>query len=171
MYLSDQQLMLLEQLTYLEDLDLGISLPAKTDNLGQYVDLIVKNEAVMKKLRADPGEFTSGEQWAAILQGIANDEDLRKLKPHDVNGSVYARSFTDPDDESKGIVIFKGTADAREWDDDVRGLNVADTPCQEEARNYIEGLPFKDITVVGHSKGGNKAQYVTVTSDKVSRCI
>lgn len=30
---------------------------------------------------------------------------------------------------------------------------------------------YDSITVTGHSKGGNKAQYVTVLSDKVDRCI
>lgn len=43
--------------------------------------------------------------------------------------------------------------------------------CQKEALDYIECLPYEDITVVGHSKGGNKAMYVAVTSGKVSRNI
>ena len=41
----------------------------------------------------------------------------------------------------------------------------------ESCSDYIENLPYDSITVAGHSKGGNKAQYVTVLSDKVDRCI
>lgn len=178
MVLSDQQLMLLEQLTYLEDVftdnyqeKLGIVLPENASNLGQYVDVITKNAEVMKKLREKSGAFTSGEEWTAILEAISKDEDLRRLVPYDNNSSVYAQSFQDPDDQTKGVVIFKGTADAYEWDDDVRGLNLSDTPSQINARNYIQGLPFDSITVAGHSKGGNKAQYVTIVCDKVDYCV
>ena len=39
-----------------------------------------------------------------------------------------------------------------------------------EAADVVLG-PYDSITVTGHSKGGNKAQYVTVLSDKVDRCI
>ena len=173
MVLSDQQLMLLEHLTYLEDYqkEFNLVLPEGASNLGQYVDTITKNPEVMAKLREDNDGFTTGKEWAAILDAISNDEDLRRLVPYDKNGSVYAQSFQDPDDPSKGVVIFKGTADAYEWDDDVRGLNLADTPSQIDARNYIEGLPFDSITVAGHSKGGNKAQYVTILSNKVDYCV
>ena len=178
MVLSDQQLMLLEQLTYMEDVftneyqgELSIVLPENASNLGQYVDTITQNPEAMKMLREKGGDFTSGEEWSAILDAISKDEDLRRLVPHDKNASVYAQSFRDPDDPTKGVVIFKGTADAYEWDDDVRGLNMADTPSQIDARNYIEGLPFDSITVAGHSKGGNKAQYVTIVSDKVDYCV
>ena len=173
MYLSDEQLMLLEQLTYIDEVEnqMGITLPQGSRSLGEYIDVLAGNPDLMDSIRQQNWPFTSGEQWADIIEAVAADEDLRRLVPYDDNESVYARSFTDPDDSTKGVVIFKGTADAREWDDDVRGLNVADTPCQLEAKDYIEGLPFDSITVAGHSKGGNKAQYVTVTSDKVDRCV
>ena len=39
-----------------------------------------------------------------------------------------------------------------------------------EAADVVLGS-YDSITVTGHSKGGNKAQYVTVLSDKVDRCI
>ena len=42
---------------------------------------------------------------------------------------------------------------------------------QIDALNYINSLGFDNITVTGHSKGGNKAQYVTILSSKIIKCI
>ncbi|MGN0028086.1 MAG: hypothetical protein ACI33I_13945, partial [Clostridium sp.] len=42
---------------------------------------------------------------------------------------------------------------------------------QKEALDFIESLPYIDITTVGHSKGGNKSMYVRITSDKVKRSV
>lgn len=51
---------------------------------------------------------------------------------------------------------------------------MSDTIQQERAAEYINNLPLKygnDLTVSGHSKGGNKAQYVTIVTDRVERCL
>ena len=36
---------------------------------------------------------------------------------------------------------------------------------------YVGGLPYDDITVIGHSKGGNKAMYTAITCEAVKRCV
>ena len=58
-----------------------------------------------------------------------------------------------------------------EWYDNFTGLGTSDTEIQKETRDFIEGLPYDDITAVGHSKGGNKAMYSAIVSDKVSRAV
>ena len=68
-------------------------------------------------------------------------------------------------------MAFKGTSGSQEWVDNVQGLNQADTQAQQDALNYINGLPYDSITVTGHSKGANKGMYVAITSDKVHRCV
>lgn len=74
-----------------------------------------------------------------------------------------------PDQKRSGFVQSGYGKD--EWIDNAIGLGVSDTERQKAALDYIENLPYDSITVAGHSKGGNKAQYVTVLSDKVDRCI
>lgn len=174
MKLSDSQLMLLEQLTYadenlFEKLDIPNFKPKnKLRNLGK-ISYEKINSLKGKKIK---DSTVSGDEWADILCAIKSDPDLM---------SLTCESY---DDKSKGYcyvsksgdayVTFRGTDSTDggiEWKDNVEGLGLTDTTCQKKALNYIENLQYDNITVCGHSKGGNKAQYVTITSDKVNRCI
>lgn len=67
--------------------------------------------------------------------------------------------------------MFRGTSGDIEWHDNGQRGYLSDTDQQKAALKYIESLPYNNITVTGHSKGGNKAQYVTILSDKVVRCL
>lgn len=68
------------------------------------------------------------------------------------------------------IFVYKGTGGDLEWRDNGEGgySNVTDTAQQEKALEYYEKMKAKfgnngqKIYVTGHSKGGNKAQYVGV---------
>ncbi len=66
-------------------------------------------------------------------------------------------------------------AQGKEWAAIIRALkseeSIKDLVISDVASNANGKTPYNDITVVGHSKGGNKAQYVTVLSDKVTRCV
>lgn len=174
MKLSDSQLMLLEQLTYadenlFEKLDIPNFKPKnKLRNLGK-ISYEKINSLKGKKIK---NSTVSGDEWADILCAIKSDPDLM---------SLTCESY---DDKSKGYcyvsksgdayVTFRGTDSTDggiEWKDNVEGLGLTDTTCQKKALKYIENLQYDNITVCGHSKGGNKAQYVTITSDKVNRCI
>ena len=179
MKLSDEQLMLLEQLTYLdkkffEEIKMDYK---KTNN--SVSDFLAKfDDEALKKLEKHgtiEDTYTQGSEWAAVIRAIKEDEDLMNLKiagePWISKGKTAAICFIDPEEPDKSIVAFRGTLDGYEWEDNVQGLNRADTKCQKKALDYIEKLPYSDITVVGHSKGGNKAQYVAIVSDKVKRCV
>lgn len=174
MQLTDQQIMLLEQLTYLND---GVAEAAGV-RLGAYqsVERLLQefDEAALQRLEQSDktlnGEI-DGKEWAAIIRAIKNDEQLYSMNIADRNEDVKAICFTEPGSEGEAIVAFRGTSGQREWEDNSDGLYSADTECQKEALAYIESLPYDDITVTGHSKGGNKAQYVTILSDKVNRCV
>lgn len=90
-------------------------------------------------------------------------------------GDIRAICFTFPDDEDNAAVVFRGTGGAYEaWADNVRGEYMPDTKLQKIADDFVRydcGV-YDSITVSGHSKGGNMAQYVTVTNaDRVRRCI
>lgn len=117
----------------------------------------------------------SGKEWADIIRYIKGNEKLKNLVLTDTmensKGTTLALCFTETADSSEAIVAFKGTSGGEEWIDNVEGLNVSDTQCQKEALDFIESLGYTDITVTGHSKGGNKAMYVAITSDKVKECV
>lgn len=178
-YLTDEQLMLLEQLTYLnKDIAEAAEIPyvSPTDSVEKILALYDDEALARLEQAGDIGTTSSqGNEWAAIICAIKADPDLMKLKLTstytDEDGNKLAFCFADPDVPEQAIVVFKGTTGGDEWYDDVEGLNSADTACQQEALNYIESLPYSDITVAGHSKGGNKAQYVTILSDRVTRCV
>ena len=174
MQLTDEQIMLLEQLTYLENR----VAEAADVVLGPYdsVESLLRqfDEDALAELEGSNEQFEgriSGKQWAAIIRQIQNDPELYSLDIADKDDSVQAICFTDPNDPDSALVAFKGSTGQEEWQDNGSGLGLSDTEKQKEALEYIENLPYDSITVTGHSKGGNKAQYVTILSDKVDRCI
>lgn len=174
MQLTDEQIMLLEQLTYLENR----VAEAADVVLGPYdsVESLLRqfDEDALAELEDSNEQFEgriSGKQWAAIIRQIQNDPELYSLDIAGKDDSVPAICFTDPNDPDSAVVAFKGTTGQKEWWDNGSGFGLSDTEKQKEALEYIENLPYNSITVTGHSKGGNKAQYVTVLSDKVDRCI
>ena len=177
MELSEQQLMLLEQLTYFDNkIYEKAGIRYNKDNAKTVGDIVNSfTEENFKKLRSSDFDFAEGNEWEAVIRAIQDDPNLKKLEIADVKKNrrdkLVAICYVNPDDRNKSIVTFRGTTDGDEWKDDALGLDRSDTPIQREALKYIDGLPYSDITVVGHSKGGNKAQYVALLSDKVTRCL
>lgn len=182
MALTDSQLMMLEQLTYLTNSVYKNAGTSKVDNprtVREMMSAFMDENGNLDLSQLDgpnaaSGEFTSGSQWAGMLRQIANDPSLMDLEIgasyYDEDGATLATCYSDPA-TGEAYVTFRGTTGSREWHDNVLGLYQSDTACQEEALAYIESLPFDDITVIGHSKGGNKAMYVTLLSDKVTHCV
>ena len=112
------------------------------------------------------------EEWINILVQIKNKPNLKELKIKNIDNyeeSIRVASFVD--EQESAAVVFRGTATEGEWEDNGQGAYEYDTKEQIDALNYINNLEFKDIIVTGHSKGGNKAQYVTILSDKINKCI
>ena len=173
MSLSDEKMMLLEQVTYSGKVlnALGISYG---DLSNAYSKLLSLDDEDLEKLRkmekvgSDVGSI-SGEKWADMITALKEDPELNSLKCVGYNDDAKALCFESATGEA--YVAFKGTDGPDEWKDDADGLGVSDTPCQEAALRYINGLKYDHINVVGHSKGGNKAQYVALLSDKVDHCV
>ena len=114
-------------------------------------------------------EFLKQEERAAILRVIRKNKHLLSLYVWGRDDNVFATCYRDA--EGKAYVTFRGTSTGEEWLDNLEGSFAVDTKSQKEALEYVEALPFDRITVAGHSKGGNKAQYVALLSDKVDRCV
>ncbi len=90
---------------------------------------------------------------------------------HDMgfNEGTNAATFTSPDGESM-YVVYRGTSDG-EWLDNGMGLYEDETVQQRQAVEYFDSVMgsvaltgVQRIVVTGHSKGANKAQYVTMES-------
>ena len=74
--------------------------------------------------------------------------------------------FNEPGNKDDAIVCFRGTLNGKEWNDNGEYICAARTDCNQAALVYINGLPYSNITVVGHSKGANKAAYVFLNLTK-----
>lgn len=188
--MQDYDLLMLENLTYLEDSgvssitfhSVGGYVPLENCNtIGEFLDQFGENELEQldnafveieegDKCRLEPD--TDKQEWAARIRYMKENEDIRSLKSYNCkNGDNYCLKFEDPNDANHCIVAFQGTNGTDEWVDNIEGLNRSDTERQISAKNYIDGLDYDKVTVVGHSKGGNKAMYVAVTCDKVDKCV
>ncbi len=185
--LTNNEIYLLEHLTYLGS---SVLSNAKNDDKlklninnykGQSVRTILElftdddlNNLIEKGDKRLDG-WISAKEWADVISTIKKNDHLCELQltntlSNDVG--VVALAFEDKKDPSTdAIVAFSGTKGANDWADNGESICLADTKQQIEALNFIESLPYENITVTGHSKGGNKAMYVTILSDKIKHCL
>lgn len=181
--ITDNQLAMIEQLTYIKDAADAVDVDLKLKG-GKSIAYILNQftEDALKKLESlgneeISGALVSGAEWASIIRYLKSDKDISELVlgKKKMRGKVpLILTFHRKGDLKEAIVAFKGTTDTSEiseWADNVEGLISYDTKAQEEAFNFIEGLKYSDITVIGHSKGGNKAIYTAIRSDKVTRAV
>lgn len=123
------------------------------------------------------------ETFKNLFKIAREDPSLRELELFQVRESDYEKYHTSKSDApilafkngDNPVVVFRGTeSGTEEENDNFRGINETDTEAQKRALGYITILHdeygFDNISVSGHSKGGNKAMYVTLLSDYVSDC-
>lgn len=186
--LTTEQLLLLENLVYIESdgnfhsIEEGITEYA---TVGQWI-----NKIDISKINDDQTytSYTTGADWKKIIEAVKNDETLMNMKIDTAfidngenGGGGRSAVFVNPQ-TGEAVVAFRGTA-SHEWMDNFVGggpTNTADgvsTPQQENALKWYQdwyengGCDSTYITVTGHSKGGNKAKYITVMDDTVDRCV
>ena len=166
--LTYEELILLDNLIYLK-------LNVKEDEkLIDIVNKILTNEDLDNIIDniGDCSLKMAKNEWINILEQIINEPNLRKLRIKSVDNYKHGMRFVCfADEKNNATVVFRGTTTKKEWDDNGKGAYEFDTLEQIDALNYINSLEYNDITVTGHSKGGNKAQYVTVLSSKIMNCI
>ena len=123
------------------------------------------------------------DEFSIIINTIKKNKELyEKIKIVDVDNSVYG-NISGSDRvvnvtflyEDNLIIVYKGTAGDFEWKDNVEGTyNISDTKQQRIALSYFDEMveKFKDVKKVyvsGHSKGGNKSQYIGVLRGNMSK--
>ena len=140
----------------------------------------------IRNKKDESGYYPAGineEEFLNILNTVDHNRKIyEKIKIVDVDNSVYGNasgsyrvvnvSFQFKDNL---IIVYKGTAGDFEWKDNVEGTyNITDTKQQRRALSYFDEMveKFPDINkiyVSGHSKGGNKAQYIGVLRGDMSK--
>lgn len=109
----------------------------------------------------------------AVLKEAVENEEVGSLKiccqsfNMGYDAGTAACTFTS-DDENSVYVVYRGTGDG-EWPDNGIGMTSATTVQQEKALAYfeevVETMALSEenrVIVTGHSKGGNKSQFVAM---------
>lgn len=110
-----------------------------------------------------------GETLSSIeLVNVSSDATKDNWK----DDLIQACTFKDAD--GNYYVTYRGTGDGR-WGDNGVGMTAESTVMQEAAKDYFDDMAEmyfvdayeegKSVYVSGHSKGGNEAQYVYMTSE------
>ena len=180
MHYKMDELLLLEMITYFttkEPLKNILDTDAKT--IAEYV-----NEIDLDKIIDDDdyASYITGFDFKNIIVALKNNERLLEakiLEPHldDAYGAGGGISVVFINEKiNEAVIAFRGTA-ANEWIDDFVGANQIDSLQQINALEWYKnvysklGLDKYFVTVIGHSKGGNKAKYITILNDTVDRCV
>lgn len=115
------------------------------------------------------------EQAESILQELQSSENLKDLTIQSSIDNEGVRASCFVDSQGNATVAFRGTGGSYEaWSDNVRGEFLADTQYQKQAADFVRNScgAYDNITITGHSKGGNLAQYCTVVcGDQIGRCV
>ncbi|EOS35199.1 hypothetical protein C808_04978 [Lachnospiraceae bacterium M18-1] len=168
--LSNAEMAVLNSLVYI-DIDYTEKDGKK---LGEIIEEIEKNDSWSR-----PESEISREECRETFRAIKNNPSLQQLEifqKKELDYSYYsdARILTLKNGDTP-IVIFHGTSGKAEEEDNYAGANLSDTNSQKKALEYINRLHddygYENISVTGHSKGGNKAMYVAVLSDYVTDCV
>ena len=95
---------------------------------------------------------------------------------HCTEDPIQAYAFKDA--QRNLYIAYRGTGNGR-WQDNGQGLYDPSTDMQDAAKEFAEsciekyGNDAPNIYITGHSKGGNEAQYVTLTAknrDRITSC-
>lgn len=120
--------------------------------------------------------FMDENSFLSIINTVREEKNLfSKIKIANINNDqgVISAIF---EFENNAIFVFKGTSGSLEWNDNREGIfeNNPDTKQQVKAYEYFEKnifdsylkVKYKNVYVTGHSKGGNKAQYIGVRAGR-----
>ncbi len=179
--LSIEEIVLINNLLYCENLGgpkgTFLSTSQESRTIGDFIDGVLDNAA---KIENDKEYSTgvTGAEYKQIMWSIRPNEHLKNiiiLQVHyESDGAGGGRSaFLYDPQFNEAIVAFKGTQSDAEWIDNVAGLYMVPTDFQTNALNWFRSLDFTDIdtiTVTGHSKGGNKAKFITIMDDRIDSC-
>ncbi|MBS5215336.1 MAG: DUF2974 domain-containing protein [Clostridiales bacterium] len=144
---------------------------AEAFSVGELLSFIDTDQ--YKKQGGLSGPATTKEEWENMIRLAKEDEQLCRLRlaerKNDPRTGAKAICFYD-EETDEAAVVFSGTG-YNEWRDNFTAGTQTDTKQQIDALEWFETLDYENITVSGHSKGGNKAMYIAVCSEKEVSCV
>lgn len=169
--LSERELLMLSNYLYMEhSVTKGTIRDALTQLYNEY------GEIDSAKLVGLSGGMNTQDATTILNEMNRSSEQFKSLRVTQTidNGEIRGACFVNPD-TGKATVVFRGTGGGyRAWTDNVLGQYMRDTRMQKQAVDFLEQEcgNYDQITVAGHSKGGNLAQYATVLCpERVNRCV
>lgn len=184
MALTTEQSLLLTNLIYMEPGDVNSPLQRADSFEGQTIaDWINSIDVSRLEDGKSYGSYMTGKDWKNIIQAVKEDDTLMQMSIADTHtdttgdGGGGRSAVFISEETGDAVVTFKGTESSREWADNFEGGNVTDTAHQQNALEWYQdvydeyGLDQYEVTVTGHSKGGNKAKYITILDDTVDHCV
>ena len=175
MHFKTDELLLLENITYIADLEpLKSVLSFDKVSVKDYLDSIDMDKIIDDEYYAS---LLTGYDFKNIIEAIKKNERLTSsiiYEPHIDNayGAGGGLSVVFINEKMKeAVVAFRGTA-TKEWIDDFVGANQVDSLQQINSLEWYKAIYEKlhleeyYVTVTGHSKGGNKAKYITILNVK-----
>lgn len=181
--LTKEQVLLLNNLMYLSDTEpLKNIVKSDAATIEDFIGTISINEIQDNK---DYGSYMTGKDWKNLINAVKSDDQLMNMQivethvDNDPNGGGGISAVFVHPETKEAVVAFRGTSE-HEWKDNFTGGGPTDTVDgvstfqQENALNWYQSLDlskYETVTVTGHSKGGNKAKYITVLDNSVDRCL
>lgn len=168
MALSNEQLLMLDNLIYTDYCNNG-------DTVAHIIEKMTDD---MNRGKTIDGCEMTNDEWYSIIKAIEDepvllDYSVQNFK-EDATGTRAACFVNNVENPTDVNVVFRGTSGDYEWHDNGEGGYSSDTGQQKAAAEYVNNLPQEygnKMTVTGHSKGGNKAQYVTIATDRIAKCV
>ena len=144
----------------------------------------IKIEHLLEKGDEMVGTFLTGYEWAQVIEILRTDEDLKNLKvkanetltengvaKHNMSTCYEFPAGENATEQDKDAVItYRGTAGSltgQDWIDNIAGAYEIDTEEQLNALKFYRNnaANYKSVSLVGHSKGANKAMYVATVAN------
>ncbi|MBR4667713.1 MAG: DUF2974 domain-containing protein [Butyrivibrio sp.] len=180
--LSREEVVLINTLLYIENLGgpsgTFLSETLECGTIGEFAKSVLRNtDKIDDKKEYSTG--VTGAEYKEILNAVLQNKHLKNIIIQSVHyesvsaGGGRSAFLFDPS-ANEAIVAFKGTQSDAEWVDNVSGVYKVPTEFQQNALEYFRSLPlegYDTITVTGHSKGGNKAKFITLMDDRVDNCF
>lgn len=178
MALTTEQLLILNNLMYLTEGNGDCILNTGTNSdidVGTWLQTLKDNGVPFgENAKMSPEEFD------AVVNAALQDETICSMTIQatyqDNAGGGGTSALFISEATGDAAVVFCGTAGG-EWKDNFEGGNVSDTQCQENALAWYQEIYGKynldqyETYVSGHSKGGNKAKYITIVDGNVDHCV
>ncbi len=172
--MNEKELLLLSNYVYLDKCTEYGTIGEMLDSCRSENGWIDENKAAQLGIS---GGMTEAE-CRKLLQEMDNaPEEFKSLSVvRSINEpELRAVCFAGPSSDDSATVVFRGTGGTyKAWADNVRGSYMQDTEIQKMADDFVRydcGV-YDNLTVSGHSKGGNLAGYTAVLNrDRVRSCV